>query len=135
MTHCATPGTTTVLLCGNDSITLLDKLLPKLQREGHKVLIFSQMVRMIEIIEEYADALGYPCEKLTGQVKGNERQKSIDRFNKDKDSFLFLLSNGYSDLSRCRKCWRRMPTAGPSENPTAPWKRLVFSTWISQRVS
>merc|ERR1711871_381889 len=81
-----------LVIPSSGKMVLLNKLLPKLREEGHKVLIFSQMARMIEIIEDYADALGYPYEKLTGQVKGNERQKSIDRFNKDKDSFLFLLS-------------------------------------------
>jgi len=73
-------------------MVLIDKLLPKLKKEGHKVLVFSQMVKMIDMLFEYAEARGYSCEKLTGGVKGNDRQKSIDRFNSDPDSFLFLLS-------------------------------------------
>jgi superfamily II DNA or RNA helicase len=73
-------------------MVLLDKLLPKLRREGHKVLIFSQMVRMIDLIEEFAEIRSYPCERLDGKVRGNDRQKSIDRYNAQVDSFLFLLS-------------------------------------------
>jgi superfamily II DNA/RNA helicase len=73
-------------------MVLLDKLLPKLQREDHKVLIFSQMVKMIDVIEEFCEARGYPVERLDGRVQGNDRQKAIDRFNTDPKSFIFLLS-------------------------------------------
>ena len=73
-------------------MVLLDKLLPKLRKEGHKVLIFSQMVRMIDYIEEYCNYREYPVERLDGRVSGNDRQKSIDRFNTQSNSFIFLLS-------------------------------------------
>lgn len=73
-------------------MVLIDKLLPKLQKENHRVLIFSQMVKMIDIIDEYCEYRGYPCERLDGRISGNERQKAIDRFNTDKKSFVFLLS-------------------------------------------
>jgi SNF2 family DNA or RNA helicase len=73
-------------------MVLIDKLLPKLQNEGHKVLIFSQMVKMIDIIDEYCEYRGYPCERLDGRISGNERQKAIDRFNREANSFVFLLS-------------------------------------------
>ena len=73
-------------------MVLLDKLLPKLKKEGHKVLIFSQMVKMLNIIEEYCDFKEYNCERLDGGVSGNERTKGIDRFNANPDSFIFLLS-------------------------------------------
>lgn len=73
-------------------MVLLDKLLPKLLNEGHKVLIFSQMVKMLDLLSEYMDFRGFRHETLTGKVKGNDRQKAIDRFNTEKDSFAFLLS-------------------------------------------
>ena len=56
-------------------MVLLDKLLPKLKREGHKVLIFSQMVKMIDLIEEFCEFRHYSVERLDGRVRGNERQK------------------------------------------------------------
>lgn len=34
-------------------LVLIDKLLPKLHTDGHKVLIFSQMIRVLDIIEDY----------------------------------------------------------------------------------
>ena len=73
-------------------MVLLDKLLPKLKQEGHKILIFSQMVKMLDLISEYCEFRSYKYERLDGKVRGTERQKSIDRFEKDADSFLFLLS-------------------------------------------
>ena len=50
------------------------------------------MVRMIDLLEEYCETKGYPVEKLTGMVGGNDRQKSIDRYNNDPNSFIFILS-------------------------------------------
>ena len=50
------------------------------------------MVKMIDIIEEFCEFRGYRCERLDGRVQGNDRQKSIDRFNTDSKSFVFLLS-------------------------------------------
>ena len=81
-----------IMIPSSGKLVLIDKLLPKLKKEGHKVLIFSQMVKMIDFIEEYCDFRGYKCERLDGRVSGNDRQKSIDRFNRDSDSFVFLLS-------------------------------------------
>jgi len=73
-------------------MVLMDKLLPKLRQEGHKILIFSQMVKMLDLISEYCEFREYPYERLDGRVRGTDRQKSIDRFNKEANAFLFLLS-------------------------------------------
>jgi SNF2 family DNA or RNA helicase len=73
-------------------MVLMDKLLPKLRQEGHKILVFSQMVKMLDLISEYCDFREFPYERLDGRVRGTDRQKSIDRFNKEANSFLFLLS-------------------------------------------
>ena len=80
------------LIMSSGKMVLLDKLLPKLRREGHKVLIFSQMVRMLDVIADYCDFRDFNTERLDGRVNGLERQKAIDRFNVDNDSFCFLLS-------------------------------------------
>lgn len=34
-------------------LVLIDKLLPKLKAGGHRVLVFSQMVRCLDILEDY----------------------------------------------------------------------------------
>ena len=73
-------------------MVLLDKLLPKLRAEGHKVLIFSQFVKMLDLISDYCTFRDFRYERLDGRVRGNERQKAIDRFETEEDSFIFLLS-------------------------------------------
>ncbi|KAJ8366948.1 hypothetical protein AAFF_G00336370 [Aldrovandia affinis] len=73
-------------------LVLLDKLLPRLKAAGHKVLIFSQMVRCLDILEDYLIHKRYLYERIDGRVRGNLRQAAIDRFSKpDSDRFVFLL--------------------------------------------
>ncbi|KAI1285481.1 Chromodomain-helicase-DNA-binding protein 7 [Halotydeus destructor] len=73
-------------------LVLIDKLLPKLKAGGHRVLIFSQMVRCLDILEDYLVQMRYPFERIDGRVRGNLRQAAIDRFSKpDSDRFVFLL--------------------------------------------
>lgn len=73
-------------------MVLLDKLLPKLKNEGHKVLIFSQMVKMLDLLTEFCEFRNFKFERLDGRIRGAERQKSIDRFEREADSFIFMLS-------------------------------------------
>ena len=80
------------LVMSSGKMVLLDKLLPKLRAEGHKVLIFSQMVRMLDVIADYCDFRDFNIERLDGRVTGIDRQKAIDRFNVEEDAFVFLLS-------------------------------------------
>ncbi|XP_072897973.1 chromodomain-helicase-DNA-binding protein 7 isoform X2 [Hemitrygon akajei] len=73
-------------------LVLIDKLLPKLKAGGHKVLIFSQMVRCLDILEDYLIQRRHLYERIDGRVRGNLRQAAIDRFSKpDSDRFVFLL--------------------------------------------
>ncbi|NXO01552.1 CHD8 protein, partial [Rhinopomastus cyanomelas] len=73
-------------------LVLLDKLLPRLRAGGHKVLIFSQMVRCLDILEDYLIHKRYLYERLDGRVRGHLRQAAIDRFSRaDPDRFVFLL--------------------------------------------
>lgn len=41
------------MIQASGKLVLVDKLLPKLKADGHKVLIFSQMIRVLDIIEDY----------------------------------------------------------------------------------
>ncbi|OHT13629.1 SNF2 family N-terminal domain containing protein [Tritrichomonas foetus] len=72
-------------------LILIDKLLPKLQADGHKVLIFSQMVRVLDILDEYFALKGIKPERIDGSVPENERQNAIERFAADPNAFVFLL--------------------------------------------
>ncbi|CAD5223983.1 unnamed protein product [Bursaphelenchus okinawaensis] len=74
-------------------LELLAKMLKKLKAGGHRVLIFSQMTRLLDILEEFCDHLGYRFERIDGSITGQLRQESIDRFNAaNSEHFVFLLS-------------------------------------------
>ena len=73
-------------------MVLLDKLLPKLKQNGHRVLIFSQMVKMLDLLEDYLIKRKYAFERIDGSIRGNLRQAAIDRYCRpDSDRFVFLL--------------------------------------------
>lgn len=77
--------------CGK--MVILDKLLPKLQKAGSRVLIFSQMTRMLDILEDYCFWRNYPYCRIDGQTPHEERQVSIDSFNMPgSEKFIFMLS-------------------------------------------
>ena len=61
-------------------LVLLDKLLPKLRADGHRVLIFSQFRMMLEILEEYLVLRGYTFGCIDGCITGTKRQLLIDRY-------------------------------------------------------
>jgi SNF2 family DNA or RNA helicase len=72
---------------------LLDKLLPRLQADGHRVLIFSQMVRTLDLIADYAAIRKYSFERIDGRIRGVDRQNAIDRFCAEASTtFMMLLS-------------------------------------------
>jgi SNF2 family DNA or RNA helicase len=75
-----------------NKLQLLDKLLPKLRSQGHRVLIFSQMVRVLDLLETYLRYKEYKFERIDGSVRGLDRQSSIDRYSApNSDRFVFLL--------------------------------------------
>eukprot|EP01113_Clastostelium_recurvatum_P041171 TRINITY_DN6499_c0_g2_i2.p1 TRINITY_DN6499_c0_g2~~TRINITY_DN6499_c0_g2_i2.p1 ORF type:complete len:966 (+),score=335.58 TRINITY_DN6499_c0_g2_i2:243-3140(+) len=82
-----------LLISASGKIMLLDRLLDKLHSEGHRVLLFSQMTRMLDILEDYLFYKKWKYERIDGSVIGSERQTRIDRFNHAKSPhFCFLLS-------------------------------------------
>lgn len=77
--------------CGK--LSLLEKLLPRLQSEGSRVLIFCQMTRMLDILEDYCLWKEYKYCRLDGQTAHSDRQDSINDFNRPgSDKFIFMLS-------------------------------------------
>jgi chromodomain-helicase-DNA-binding protein 4 len=74
-------------------LSLLELLLPKLKERGHRVLIFSQFLDMLNIIEDFLDGMEMAYQRLDGQMGSLEKQKRIDQFNApDSPLFAFLLS-------------------------------------------
>uniref|UniRef100_A0A8C6N9Z3 DNA helicase n=1 Tax=Melopsittacus undulatus TaxID=13146 RepID=A0A8C6N9Z3_MELUD len=81
------------LVRSSGKLILLDKLLTRLRERGNRVLIFSQMVRMLDILAEYLTIKHYPFQRLDGSIKGEIRKQALDHFNADgSEDFCFLLS-------------------------------------------
>lgn len=73
-------------------LDLLDRMLPILKKDGHKCLIFSQMTRMLDILEDYLELSGHKYCRIDGSIPRDERQNMINKFNNDESYFCFLLS-------------------------------------------
>ena len=81
------------LIHSSGKMLLLERLVPALFADNHKVLIFSQFTTMLDIIEDWATQLhGWNVCRIDGSVPQDERQEQIKMFNTDKDYKLFLLS-------------------------------------------
>lgn len=81
------------LVMSSGKMVLLEQLLTRLKKEGHRVLIFSQMVRILDILGDYLSIKGYQFQRLDGGVPSAQRKISIDHFNSpDSKDFVFLLS-------------------------------------------
>lgn len=88
------PGTPAqLLIASSGKLVILDKMLQQLKTTGHRVLIFSQMTRMLDILEEYMHSRSYAFERIDGTITGRIRQERIDAFNApNSKAFVFLLS-------------------------------------------
>ncbi|XP_005098173.1 chromodomain-helicase-DNA-binding protein 1-like [Aplysia californica] len=80
------------LVESSHKLVLIDRLLSSLHQEGHKVLLFSQMARMLDVLQDYLTFRGYTYERLDGSVRGEERFMAVQNFNEKDDTFVFLLS-------------------------------------------
>ncbi|XP_024369738.1 protein CHROMATIN REMODELING 4 isoform X4 [Physcomitrium patens] len=75
-------------------LTLLHSMLHHLKKGGHRVLIFSQVTKLLDILEDYLSfEYGHQSfERVDESAPMTELQKAIFRFNQDQSQFVFLLS-------------------------------------------
>jgi len=77
--------------CGK--LAVIDKLLKKLQERGSRVLIFTQMTRILDILENYMVMRGFKYCRLDGNTDYDTRESMIEEFNrKGSEKFCFILS-------------------------------------------
>lgn len=88
------PYTTDEHLVDNaQKMVILDKLLAKFRKENSRVLIFSQMSRMLDILEDYCGFRGYEYCRIDGQTDHSDRVDAIDAYNAPGSrKFVFLLT-------------------------------------------
>lgn len=88
------PYTTDEHLVDNAAkMVMLDKLLKRMQAQGSRVLIFSQMSRVLDILEDYSVMRGFQYCRIDGSTAHEDRIAAIDEYNKENsEKFLFLLT-------------------------------------------
>ena len=77
--------------CGK--LQKLDALLRKLQTGGHRALIFTQMTKVLDILEQFLNIHGHRYLRLDGSTKLENRQLLTERFNTDPSILVFILSS------------------------------------------
>jgi chromodomain-helicase-DNA-binding protein 1 len=83
----------TQIVRNSGKMVLLDKLLARFKEDGHRVLIFSQFVGMLNILSDYCVGRGYIHQRLDGSTPSAERKRSMEHFNAEGSAdFIFLLS-------------------------------------------
>ncbi|KAF6220682.1 hypothetical protein HO133_003115 [Letharia lupina] len=81
------------LVTESGKMVMLDRLVPYLFAKGHKIILFSQFSKQLDILEEWATTLrGWPVCRIDGAVKAEDRAEQIEAFNAEPDHKLFLLS-------------------------------------------
>ncbi|GAM25015.1 hypothetical protein SAMD00019534_081900, partial [Acytostelium subglobosum LB1] len=81
------------LVTNSGKMILLDKLLAKLKARGSRVLIFSQMARMLDILEDYMLYREYNYCRIDGSTDSQSRENYIEAYNEpDSKLFVFLLT-------------------------------------------
>ncbi|CAG9335654.1 unnamed protein product [Blepharisma stoltei] len=71
----------------------LDKLIPKLVQGGSKILIFTQMTRLLDILDDFLNMRGYRFCRIDGNTPYLDRESQIDEFQKaDSSVNIFILS-------------------------------------------
>lgn len=81
------------LISASGKLVLLEQMLPKLKARGHRVLLFSQFLNQLDIMEDFLNDMGFDHRRLDGSISSLEKQKRIDAFNApDSPVFAFLLS-------------------------------------------
>ncbi len=74
-------------------MVMLDKLLKRMKAQGSRILIFSQMSRVLDILEDYSVMRGYQYCRIDGSTAHEDRIAAIDNYNKPgSEKFLFLLT-------------------------------------------
>ncbi|CAB1337947.1 unnamed protein product [Coregonus sp. 'balchen'] len=76
----------------HSKLQTLHTLLRRLKEGQHRVLIFTQMTRMLDVLEQFLGYHGHIYLRLDGSTRVEQRQSLMDRFNADRRIFCFILS-------------------------------------------
>lgn len=80
------------LIDRSGKLKILAKILPLWKKQGHRVLIFSQWKKMLDIIQHFMNSQGWKFARLDGNTNVAARQRLVDTFNNDDTYFGMLLT-------------------------------------------
>uniref|UniRef100_A0A1D1Z0P6 CHD3-type chromatin-remodeling factor PICKLE n=1 Tax=Anthurium amnicola TaxID=1678845 RepID=A0A1D1Z0P6_9ARAE len=106
------------MIASSGKLLLLEKLLPKLRGKGNRVLIFSQMTKMLDILEDFLSFLGLAYFRIDGQTPISLRQQQMKEFNSPGCNVsLFLISTRAGGLGLDLPTADRVIIYDPDFNP------------------
>ncbi|GIX62446.1 DEAD-box family helicase [Babesia caballi] len=76
--------------CGK--FLVLGRLLKRLKSEGHRCLLYTQFSKMLDILENWINFMGFTYVRLDGSTKVDMRQRIVTKFNENAKIFLFISS-------------------------------------------
>uniref|UniRef100_A0A8C2WEY0 Chromodomain helicase DNA binding protein 4a n=1 Tax=Cyclopterus lumpus TaxID=8103 RepID=A0A8C2WEY0_CYCLU len=110
-------------------LVLLQTMMRKLKNGGHRVLIFSQMTKMLDLLEDFLENEGYKYERIDGGITGGMRQEAIDRFN----AFFSSYFGGSQLPFSCFQAFSRAHRIG--QNKKVMIYRFVTKASVEERIT
>jgi superfamily II DNA or RNA helicase len=115
-------------------LLLLNIMLPKLKERGHRVLLFSQFLDQIDILEDFLSGIGLTYSRIDGSISSLEKQKRIDAFNApDSPLFAMLLSTRAGGVGINLATADTVIVLDPDFNPHQDLQALSRSHRIGQK--
>merc|ERR1719394_1154310 len=122
------------LIYGSGKLVLLDKLLTRFKEAGDRVLIFSQMVIMLDVIQEYCELKRLRYQRLDGGISAEKRRQSIAQFNEPGSTdFCFLLSTKAGGLGINLQTANRVIIYDSDFNPQNDLQAIARAHRIGQK--
>ncbi|KAI0484925.1 P-loop containing nucleoside triphosphate hydrolase protein [Xylariaceae sp. FL0804] len=122
------------LIASSGKMMLLDQLLAKLKKDNHRVLIFSQMVKVLDILGDYLRLRGYQFQRLDGTIGAGPRRLAINHFNaEESQDFCFLLSTRAGGLGINLMTADTVVIFDSDWNPQADLQAMARAHRIGQR--
>jgi len=98
-------------------LQVLAEVLPRWEKQGHRVLLFSQTRQMLDILERLVKRQGWGYLRMDGNTNVGARPAMIERFNTDENIFIFLLTTRTGGLGISLTGANRVVLFDPDWNP------------------
>ena len=112
---------------------VLSEMLVAWKREGHRVLIFSQGVQMLEVLVKFAEQMKYRYLRMDGSTPVQNRIPLIDQFNNDPDIFVFILTTRVGGIGVNLTGADRVVIFDPDWNPSTDLQARERAWRIGQK--